>query len=153
MYTDIEYRAKIEEIEPIALALVVNFKSKDARVIASKMNSEDSYILGICIGTLLQIDNQKIFARYGPLPEDIRKKIDELSTDIKSHSLEEIREEAKKLEPLAMKMIMEKHPKDTREFASGLDPIDAYIIGQHIGGLLQTDYHKTGQDKRKVKVF
>lgn len=153
MYTDIEYRAKIEEIEPMALALVVNFKSKDARVIASKMNSEDSYILGICIGTLLQRDNQKIFARYGPLPEDIRNKLEELSADIKAPSLEEIREESKKLEPLAMKMMMEKHPKDVREFASNLDSIDAYILGQHIGGLLETGYHKTGQDNRNVKVF
>lgn len=153
MYTGEEYKVKIEEIEPIALALVASFRSKDARIIASKMVSEDSYILGMCIGTLLQVDNKKIFARIGPVPEEITKKIDELSADTRCPSLEETKEETKKLEPLALKMIMDMHPKDAREFASGLDSIDAYILGQHIGGLLESGYHKTGQDERKVKMF
>lgn len=153
MYTNIEYKAKTKEIEPIALALLINFESKDAMVIISKMNSEDSYILGMCIGTLLQIDNKKIFAKCEPLPEEIRKKIDELNADIKYPSLEEIKEETERLEPLAMKMIMDMHPKDARELASRLDSIDAYILGQHIGGLLEVGYHETGQDKRKVKTF
>lgn len=153
MYTDIEYRAKTKEIEPIALALLINFESIDAMVIVSKTNSEDSYILGMCIGTLLQIDNKKIFTKCEPLPEEIRKKIDELNTDIKCASLEEIKEETKRLEPLAIKLIMDMHPKDARELASGLDSISAYILGQHIGGLLEIGYYQTGQDKRKVKVF
>lgn len=153
MYTDTEYKAKITEIEPIALALVTNFRSKDARIIASKMNSEDAYILGMCIGTILQLDTKKIFARVGPVPKEIAKKIDELSAGTKCPSLEEIRDESKKLESLALKMIMDMSPKDAREFASGLDSIDAYILGQHIGGLLEAGYHKTGQDERRVKVF
>ena len=80
MYTDIEHKAKIDEIEPIALALVANFRSKDARIIASRMSSEDAYILGMCIGTLLQMDTKKIFARVGPLPKEMAKKIEELRT-------------------------------------------------------------------------
>jgi len=154
MYTDIEYKARIKEIEPMALALVTSFKSKDATIIVSKINSEDSYILGMHIGHLLQIDNKETLSKCGPLPEKIRKKIDEQNTIIENYDVSVYyNSESRLLELLAMEMIMEKRPKDVREFASKLDSIDAYILGQHIGGLLAVGYHETGQDKRKVKLF
>ncbi len=154
IYTDIEYKNKIKEIQPISIVLITNFDPKHARIVASKMSGIDAYILGVHIGTLLQIDYQKTFieCKTSIFLKDIRKKIDEL--DIKEFiTLEDIQEKIKKLEPVAMKLIMNIHPKKVREFASRLDPIDAYILGQHIGGLLEIGYHRTEQDNRKVKIF
>ena len=54
MYTREEYEQRIAELEPVAMDLIMNKHPNKAREIASKMSSEDAYILGIHIGAILK---------------------------------------------------------------------------------------------------
>lgn len=55
MYTDEEYKKRVEELDPIAKDLIMNKKPTEARKIASEMSTEDAYILGEHIGGLLEV--------------------------------------------------------------------------------------------------
>lgn len=61
---------------------------------------------------------------------------------------EEYKKRIEELEPIAKDVIMNKRPGEAREMASGMNPDDAYILGMHIGGLLEIGYHKHGNDVR-----
>ena len=54
MYTREEYEKRIADLEPVAMDLIMNKHPNKAREIASKMSSEDAYILGIHIGAILK---------------------------------------------------------------------------------------------------
>ena len=55
MYTKEEYDKRVVELENVAMDLIMNKRPADAREVASEMTPEDAYILGIHIGTILQI--------------------------------------------------------------------------------------------------
>jgi hypothetical protein len=55
MYTKEEYDNRIAELENVAMELIMNQRPEDARKAASEMTPEDAYILGMHIGTILQI--------------------------------------------------------------------------------------------------
>lgn len=55
MYNQEEYEKRIKELQPVALDLIQNKHPIEVREAASKMNPEDAYILGMHIGTILQI--------------------------------------------------------------------------------------------------
>lgn len=55
MYSEAEYRKRIKELEVVAMDLIQNKRPIEAREAATKMTPEDAYILGMHIGTILQI--------------------------------------------------------------------------------------------------
>lgn len=55
MYSKEEYEKRMKELQPVALDLIQNKRPIEIREAASKMNPEDAYILGMHIGTILQI--------------------------------------------------------------------------------------------------
>lgn len=55
MYTKKEYDKRITGLENVAMDLIMNKRSEDARETASEMTPEDAYMLGIHIGTILKI--------------------------------------------------------------------------------------------------
>ena len=65
---------------------------------------------------------------------------------------EEFKKRVEELEPVAKELIMKKKPMDARKVASEMSPDDAYILGRHIGGLIEIGYHKHGNDVRGILV-
>lgn len=65
---------------------------------------------------------------------------------------EEYKKRVEELDPIAKDLIMNKRPTDARKIASEMSTEDAYILGEHIGGLLEVAYHKHGNDIRGALV-
>ena len=55
MYSKEEYEKRIKELQPVALDFIQNKRHIELREAASRMNPEDAYILGMHVGTILQI--------------------------------------------------------------------------------------------------
>ena len=55
MYSQQEYEKRIKELQSVALDFIQNKRPIDLREAASKMTPEDAYILGMHIGTILQV--------------------------------------------------------------------------------------------------
>lgn len=65
---------------------------------------------------------------------------------------EEHKRRVKELDPIAKDLIMNKRPEDARKIISEMSTEDAYILGEHIGGLLEIGYHMHGNDIRGALV-
>lgn len=65
---------------------------------------------------------------------------------------EERKKRVEELDPVAKDLIMNKRPEDARKMISEMCPEDAYILGEHIGGLLEVGYHTHGNDIRGILV-
>lgn len=66
------------------------------------------------------------------------------------YSEEEYTQRIKELEHLAKDLIMTGRPIDIRKMASKMKAEDAYILGLHVGGLLEIGYHQHGKDIRGI---
>lgn len=56
MYTTEEYKQRIKELAPVAREIVATKKPDEAKLMISKMNPEDAYIIGMHIGNMLALD-------------------------------------------------------------------------------------------------
>lgn len=65
---------------------------------------------------------------------------------------EEHKRRVKELDPIAKDLIMNKRPEDARKMILEMSTEDAYIMGEHIGGLLEIGYHMHGNDIRGTLV-
>lgn len=65
---------------------------------------------------------------------------------------EERKKRVKDLDPVAKDLITNKRPEDARKMISEMCSEDAYILGEHIGGLLEVGYHMHGNDLRGALV-
>lgn len=65
---------------------------------------------------------------------------------------EELKKRVKELDPVAKDLIMNKKPEDARKTISEMSSEDAYILGEHVGGLLEVGYHMNGNDIRGALV-
>lgn len=68
------------------------------------------------------------------------------------YATEEYKKRVEELDPIAKDLIMNKRPDDARKMASEMSPEDAYMLGEHIGGLLEIGYHMHGNDIRGALV-
>lgn len=66
------------------------------------------------------------------------------------YTSEERKKRVEELDPIAKDLIMNKRPGDARKMISEMCPEDAYILGEHIGGLLEVGYHMHGNDMRGI---
>ncbi len=66
------------------------------------------------------------------------------------YSEEEYKKRIKEIEQIAKDLIMTGRPIEVRKMASEMTPDDAYILGMHIGGLLEIGYHQHGKDIRGI---
>lgn len=68
------------------------------------------------------------------------------------YTSEERKKRVEELDSIAKDLIMNKRPGDARKMISEMCPEDAYILGEHIGGLLEVGYHMHGNDIRGALV-
>ena len=68
------------------------------------------------------------------------------------YSDEERKKRVEELDPVAKDLIDNKKPEDARKMISEMCPEDAYILGEHIGALLEVGYHVHGNDIRGMLV-
>ena len=66
------------------------------------------------------------------------------------YSDEERKKRVEELDPVTKDLIDNKKPEDARKMISEMCPEYAYILGEHIGALLEVGYHMHGNDMRGV---